>query len=435
MLALIDLRGDRSDPSDRLPRAAGETAAATRTIVRGVLDEVRERGDEAVARYTREFDGWSGGELEVPQDEAKAALEGLDPHLRRALERAAEQVRWFHEQARPRDWTAERDGAVLGVRHRPLGRVGVYIPGGLGAYPSTALMTIVPARVSDVGEIVLCTPPDAAGRVDPVILAAAVIAGPPERIFRVGGAQAVAAMAYGTASVPRCDKIVGPGNRFVAAAKQMVAGDGICGIDALAGVTEVAIIADDSADPRLVAADLVAQAEHDPLAGCLLITPSDALRGRVEAALADEIATTRHADRVRQAFAGQGAVALVDDLDHAVRVADCYAAEHLEVQTIDAAAVAERVRAAGAVFVGSDTPVALGDYCAGPNHTLPTGGTARFTGGLRTDDFFVPVNWVSYSRSALAQLAPVVAAIAEAENLPAHARAVQVRLSDADREG
>ena len=427
MLPTLDLRGDRSDPTARLPRAPRATVDAARTTVREIIDAVRDRGDDAVAEYTRAHDGWEGGALEVGLDEAKAALDALDPELRRALERAAEQVRWFHEQARPRDWSAERGGAILGVTHKPLQRVGVYVPGGRGAYPSTVLMTVVPARVAGVDEVVLCTPPGADGQVNQSILGAAVLAGV-DRIFRVGGAQAVGAMAYGTASVPRCDKVVGPGNVFVSEAKRMVAGDGACGIDAPAGVTEVAIIADDTANPRHVAADLVAQGEHDPLAACLLITPSEALASAVLGELEDEVAAAPHADRVRQAFAGQSAVVLVDDLDHAVEVADAFAAEHLEVQTADAAAVAARVRCAGAIFVGDYSPVSLGDYAAGPNHTLPTGGAARFTGGLRTDDFFVPVNWVEYSREGLAELAPVVEAMGAAENLPAHVRAVRTRL-------
>jgi histidinol dehydrogenase len=428
MLRRIDLRGDRSDPSARLPRASEEAVAGTRAVVADILAAVRAEGDEALHRCSRELDGYDGAlGLEVDHDEAKAALEELDPDLRAALERAADQVRWFHEQARPRDWMAERGGARLGVRHRPIRRVGVYVPGGLGAYPSTVLMTVVPARVAGVDEVVLCTPPGSSGEVNRTILAAAALAGA-DRILRIGGAQAVAAMAFGTETVPRCDKVVGPGNRFVAEAKQQVAASGACGIDALAGVTEVAIIADDTADPVHVAADLVAQAEHDPLATCLLITPSEPLLARVEEALAAEVAATRHRERVETALAGQGAVALVDDLDHAVEVADAFAAEHLEVQTADAAAVAERVRAAGAIFVGGPTPVSLGDYCAGPNHTLPTAGTARFTGGLRTDDFFVPVNWVEYTTEALADLAPVVEALGAAEDLPAHVRAVQARL-------
>jgi histidinol dehydrogenase len=278
-----------------------------------------------------------------------------------------------------------------------------------------------------VDEIVLCTPPGPDGRVNRTILAAAAFAGA-DRVFRIGGGQAIAAMAYGTETVPRCDKIVGPGNVYVAEAKRLVAADGVCGIDGYAGVTEVAIIADEHADPRLVAADLIAQAEHDPLATCLLVTPSEALADAVDQALAAAVGSTRHVQRIREALAGQGSCVLVADLDQAVAVVDTFAPEHLEVQTADAAEVAARVRTAGAIFVGTNTPVALGDYCAGPNHTLPTGGTARFTGGLSTADFLVPVNWVEYSRDGLAALAPVVAALGQAEDLPAHVQAVQVRL-------
>ena len=426
-LRVVDLRGDRSDPRPHLPRAAAEKVAAARDAARRILDDVHVQGDEAVRRWTAELDGYTGTALEIDLTEAEKALDGLAPELRAALERAAEQVRWFHEQAKPRDWLERRGGAVLGVRHRPLQRVGVYVPGGRGAYPSTVLMTVLPARVAGVDEVILCTPPDADGEVNQTILAAAALAGA-DRIFRIGGAQAIGAMAYGTAAVPRCDKIVGPGNMFVAEAKQMVASEGVCGIDAKAGATEVAILADDTADPRWVAADLVAQAEHDPMAGCILITPSEELAAAVEAALEAEVGATKHADRVRQALDGQGAVVLVDDLDHAVEVANAFAAEHLEIQTADAVSVAEKVRAAGAVFVGGSTPVALGDYAAGPNHTLPTAGTARFTGGLRTDDFYVPVNWVQYDEASLADLASTVDALAAAEDLPAHARAVRIRL-------
>jgi histidinol dehydrogenase len=303
------------------------------------------------------------------------------------------------------------------------------VPGGRAAYPSTVLMTVVPARVAGVDEVVLCTPPGPDGEVNQTILAAAALAGA-DRILRIGGAQAIAAMAYGTATVPRCDKVVGPGNAFVAEAKQQVAADGVCGIEGMAGVTEIAIIADDTARAGHVAADLIAQAEHDPQAACLLITPSSALVGQVEEELAEQVPAARHSERIRTALEGQGTAVLVDDIDHAVEVADAFAAEHLEVQTADAAAVAARVRAAGAIFVGSTTPVSLGDYCAGPNHTLPTAGTARFTGGLRTDDFMVPINWVEYDRDALAELAPVVNALGEAEDLPAHARAVNIRLEE-----
>jgi histidinol dehydrogenase len=429
MLSRIDLRGDRSDPSARLPRASEEATADVRATVRRILDAVRADGDEAVARLTAELDRYDGGAgHEVHDDEVAEAVAGIGSELRAALERAVDQVRWFHERSRPRDWSDERDGARMGVRHSPLRRVAAYVPGGLSPLVSTAIMTIVPARIAGVDEVLLFTPPRPDGSVAPAILAAAQLAGGADRIYRIGGAQAVAAAAYGTATVPRCDKVVGPGNAYVAEAKQQVAAEGACAIDLRAGTTEVAIIADDTADPRQVAADLVAQAEHDPLATAILITASTALVDAVDAALIEEVAATRHRERVDAALAGQGAAVLVDDLDHAITVADAFAAEHLEVQTADAGEVAGRIRCAGAIFVGGSTPVSVGDYAAGPNHTLPTGGSARFTGGLRTDDFFVPINWVACSEDALADLAPVVYALGEAEDLPAHARAVEVRV-------
>ncbi|MEX2619487.1 MAG: histidinol dehydrogenase [Egibacteraceae bacterium] len=427
MISVHDLRGGRPYPAERW-RAAGGAPAKVRATVADILAAVHEEGDAALRRLTGELDGYSGPVAEVSRDACKSAVDALDPALRSALERATDQVRWFHERARPADWSDRRDGAVMGVRHSPLRRVGAYVPGGLAPLVSTAVMTIVPARVAGVDEVVLASPPDADGRIPAAILAAAEIAGGADRVFALGGAQAVAAMAYGTASVPRCDKVVGPGNAYVAEAKQQVAAAGACGIDLLAGTTEVAIIADHSADPRHVAADLVAQAEHDPLAVAILITPDPGLVERVIDALAVEVAATRHAERIRTALIGQGAAVLVDNLEHAVAVADAFAAEHLEVQTLDAHSVADRVRAAGAIFVGAHTPVSLGDYAAGPNHTLPTGGTARFAGGLRTDDFLVPINWVSYDAETLAAFAPVVDALGAAEDLPAHARAVRIRL-------
>jgi len=398
-----------------------------RQRVREIVEAVRGDGDEAVARFTHQLDGFPGGPLEVPEIEAKAALSGLEPALRVALERAADRIRWFHERAKPQSWRAERDGAVLGVDHHPVRRAGVYIPGGLTALPSTVLMTVIPAKVAGVAEVVLCTPPGREGQVNQTILAAAALTGV-DRVYRIGGAQAVAAMAYGTGTVPRCEMVCGPGNVYVAEAKRLVAGEGVCGIDGYEGTTEVAILADETADPRLVAADLVAQAEHDPLVTALLITPSEELVGAVDEARATEVAAARHQQRIRQARDGQGAAVLVEDVDHAVQVADAFAAEHLEVQTADAAAVAARVRVAGSIFVGACTPVPLGDYAAGPSHTLPTGGTARFAGGLTTSSFMVPVNWIEYTQEALADLAPVVDALSAAEDLPAHARAVRIRL-------
>ena len=435
-LRVLDLRGDRSDPRDRMPRPRVDLEAARAGVVDTVAAVARD-GDVALVALTRRFDGIDvEGGLVVPEEVLDRALADLEPALRRAIERAADQVRWFHERARPQDWEDARDGARMGVWHRPVSRAGVYVPGGKAVYPSTVIMTVVPAQVAGVDEIVLCTPPTGVGPdgapdgwPDRTILAAARLLGV-DRVVRVGGAQAVAAMAHGTSSVPRCDVVVGPGNLYVSLAKQLLAAEGRIGTDGYAGPTEIGIVADDSADPSILAADLVAQAEHDELATVLLVTTDAASLDAVEAALDREVARTHHRERVEAALAGQGTVALVDDLDHAVLVAEAFAAEHLEVHTRDPRRIAERIRYAGTTFVGARTPVSLGDYAAGPNHTLPTSGTARFRGGLTTSSFLVPVNFVEYDRAALEDLADSVRVLAEAEHLPAHWRAVEVRLED-----
>jgi len=433
-LRVLDLRGDRSDARDRMPRPRVDLEAA-RAGVADTIAGVARDGDDALVALTERFDGVdvSAG-LVVPEAILDAAVDGLAPELRAAIERAADQVRWFHERARPADWQDERDGARMGVWHRPVSRAGVYVPGGKAVYPSTVVMTVVPAQVAGVDEVVLCTPPTGVGAdgaadgwPDRTILAAARLLGV-DRVVRVGGAQAIAAMAHGTASVPRCDVVVGPGNLYVSLAKQVLASEGRIGTDGYAGPTEIGIVADDTADPRILAADLVAQAEHDELATAMLITTDASMVDAVERALDDEVARTHHRERVEVALAGQGTVALVDDLDHAVAVAEAFAAEHLEVHTRDARAVAERIRYAGTTFIGASTPVSLGDYAAGPNHTLPTSGTARFRGGLTTSSFLVPVNFVEYDDAALAELSESVRVLAAAEHLPAHWRAVEVRL-------
>ena len=438
-LRVLDLRGDRSDPRDRMPRPRIDLEAARA----GVLDSiaaVAADGDDALVRLTARFDGVDVADgLVVPDAVLDAALDDLDPGLRGAIERAADQVRWFHERARPADWEDVRDGARMGVWHRPVTRAGVYVPGGKAVYPSTVIMTVVPARVAGVEELVLCTPPTGVGPngspdgwPDRTILAAARLLGV-DRVVRVGGAQAVAAMAHGTASVPRCDVVVGPGNLYVSLAKQLLAAEGRIGTDGYAGPTEIGIVADDTADPAVLAADLVAQAEHDELATALLITTDADGVAAVERALEQEVTRAHHRERVEAALAGQGTVALVDDIDHAVAVAEAFAAEHLEVHTRAAREVAARIRYAGTTFIGRDTPVSLGDYAAGPNHTLPTSGTARFQGGLTTASFLVPVNFVEYDRPALEDLADSVRMLSDAEQLPAHWRAVEVRLDGPSR--
>lgn len=427
MLRRIDLRGDHTDPAGRLPRPDAADVATVRARVSEIVADVRERGDDAVADHAVAIDGFAGP-FAVTAAEVDHAVAELDADVADALAKATDQVRWFHRRGLPSAWSESRDGATMGTRFVPLRRVGCCVPGGMAPLVSTAIMTIVPARLAGVDEVTVVTPPDRDGRVDPAILAATRIAGGADRILRLGGAQAVAALAHGTATIPRVDKIVGPGGAYVTEAKQQVAAAAAVGIDLPAGVTEVAIVADDTADPVHVACDLVAQAEHDPQATALLITPDAGLAERVDAAVADEIAATRHADRIRTALDALGGVVLVDDLDHAVTVADAFAAEHLEVQTRDAQQVADRVRCAGAIFVGSHTPVSLGDYAAGPNHTLPTGGAARFAGGLRTADFLTPINWVRYEPGALAEFAAVTDALGALEDLPAHSRAVRARV-------
>jgi len=438
-LRVLDLRGDRSDPRDRMPRPRVDLEQA-RAGVADTLAAVARDGDDALVALTQRFDGVDiSAAIVVPDEVLDAAVDGLSAELREAIERAADQVRWFHTRARPLDWEDTRGGARMGVWHRPVSRAGVYVPGGKAVYPSTVIMTVIPAIVAGVDEIVLCTPPtgrgadgEADGWPDRTILAAARMLGV-DRVVRAGGAQAIAAMGHGTSSVPRCDVVVGPGNLHVSLAKQILASEGRIGTDGYAGPTEIGIVADGTADPRLLAADLVAQAEHDELATAMLITTDASMLDAVEAALEIEVARTHHRERVEVALSGQGTVALVDDIDHAIEVAEAFAAEHLEVHTQDARDVAGRIRYAGTTFIGPLTPVSLGDYAAGPNHTLPTSGTARFRGGLTTSSFLVPVNFVEYDKEALSELSASVRMLAEAERLPAHWRAVEVRLEEGGR--
>ena len=427
-LTLVDATGSVADIRAALPRPRIDLSAA-REGVDATIEAVRARGDRAVAELNDRFDGQARLDTRVPAELLAAALADLAPDLRAALERAADQVRWFHERARPRDWEDARDGARMGQWHRPVQRAGIYVPGGKAAYPSTVVMTVVPAQVAGVESLVLCTPPTGPdGWPNRTILATAALLGVTD-VRAIGGAQAVAAMALGTESIDPVDIVVGPGNLHVSLAKQRLTAEGVVGMDGYAGPTEVAIVADDTADPVLVAADLVAQAEHDELATCLLVTTAPDLVPAVERALDEEVAGTRHVARVEAALAGQGTAIVVADIDAAVHVAEQFAAEHLEVHTRDAESVAARIRYAGTTFIGPSTPVSLGDYASGPNHTLPTSGTARFTGGLSTASFMVPVNWVAYDDQSLAALAPTVMALSAAEDLPAHGRAVAVRMA------
>jgi histidinol dehydrogenase len=436
VLARVDLRGRPDGPAAapgalraRLPRARLDVAEAGPAVA-AICRDVAERGLAAVQEASRRFDGIAAEALRVPPAALQAALAALDPSLRAALEEAATRVRKVHAAAPPPTGTVSVvPGGRVTRRYLPVRRVGLYVPGGLVAYPSSVVMNVVPAQVAGVEAIAVASPPrpEHGGAPHPAVLAACALLGVSE-VYAMGGAQAIAAFGYGIEEVglEPVDLITGPGNRYVAAAKRLLAGT--VGIDAEAGPTEIAVVADSSADPAVIAADLVAQAEHDPLAACLLITPVQALADAVDIALEAAVPATRHSERVRAALAGQSAAVLVDDLDAALAVSDAWAPEHLQLLTVDAAERAGQVRAAGAVFVGRYTPVALGDYLAGSNHVLPTGGTARYASGLSAATFLRLVNVVEYEKTALAAALPFVQALGEAEDLPAHVRAVSVRL-------
>ncbi len=377
---------------------------------------------------TARFDGVDVAHARVPAAALSAALDGLGRRVRAALEEAARRVRLVHQAQRRSDAVVQvTEGGVVTERWLPVRRVGLYVPGGLVAYPSSVVMNVVPAQVAGVDSLAVASPPQAAygGLPHPAVLAACALLGVDE-VYAVGGAQAVAMFAYGTEECPPVDLVTGPGNVYVTAAKRLLRG--VVGVDAEAGPTEIAILADDSADPAHLAADLVAQAEHDPNAACLLVTDAPALVDAVDGALAAQLPATRHRERVERALSGQSAYVLVDDLDAGLEVVDEWAAEHLEIVTRDARERALRVRNAGAVFVGPYTPVSLGDYLAGSNHVLPTGGTARHTGGLSVQSFLRPVHVVEFTRAGLADAAPHIDALGGAEDLAAHVAAVRARV-------
>ncbi len=434
----LDLRGAVPGPAALravLPRAAVDTAAAARTV-RPILDRVRDQGAEALYALDEQFDHVRPARLRVPAEALSAALEGLDPAVRRALELSIAHNREGHRLQVPSPASVEViPGGVVSQRWVPVARVGLYVPGGLAVYPSSVVMNVVAAQVAGVGSIALASPPQAAfgGTPHPTILAACALLGVAE-VWAVGGAQAIGALAYGFEDgadvCEPVDVVTGPGNIYVAAAKRLVRG--VVGIDAEAGTTEIAVLADASADPALVAADLISQAEHDPAAASVLVTDSPALADAVEAAIPGQAAATRHTERILQALSGpQSGIVLVADVEAGLRVVDAYAPEHLEVQTRAPAAVAARVRNAGAIFVGPSSPVPLGDYMAGSNHVLPTGGTARFSSGLNVLQFLRSQQVVEYSADALAQVAAPLEALAEAEDLPAHGAAVRRRVARA----
>lgn len=439
VMARIDLRGaDLSAARLRaaLPRGGVDVDAALSTA-RPIVDAVADRGAEAALAYGESLDGVRPPSVRVPSAELDSALAGLDRDVRSALEVVIERTRAVHADQRRSDVTTTLGpGATVTERWVPVDRVGLYVPGGNAVYPSSVVMNVVPAQAAGVGSLVVASPPQAkehgrfAGLPHPTILAAARLLGVDE-VWAVGGAQAVALMAYGGtdtdgAELAPVDMITGPGNIYVTAAKRLVRSR--VGIDAEAGPTEIAILADDTADPEHVAADLISQAEHDEMAASILVTPSSELADATDAALAGQLETTVHRQRVTTALAGrQSAIILVDDIEAGIRTVNAYAAEHLEIQTADADQVATQIRSAGAIFVGAYSPVSLGDYCAGSNHVLPTAGSAAHSSGLSVQTFLRGIHVVDYSEAALKDVSGHVITLAAAEDLPAHGEAVRRR--------
>jgi len=449
----IDLRGrvlDARTLREVLPRAEFDVEAAL-SAVRPICDDVRERGAEALRDLGERFDGVRPAHLRVPAHVLTTALDVLDPQVRAALEETIRRARLVHEDQRRADVTTQvAPGGTVVERWLPVERVGLYVPGGVAVYPSSVVMNVVPAQIAGVASIAVTSPPQRdnsgvfVGFPAPAILAACELLGIDE-VYAVGGAQAIAMFAYGASEsdvhgIPNAGAVVcepvtlvtGPGNIYVAAAKRLL--KGLIGIDAEAGPTEIAVLADDSADPEHVAADLISQAEHDTLAASVLVTDSEDLAVRVEAALVRRVAATKHIERVCAALAGrQSGVVLVDDVEAGITVVNAYAAEHLEIQTRDARGVALRIRNAGAIFVGAFAPVSLGDYCAGSNHVLPTGGSACHSSGLSVQSFLRGIHVVDYTQDALREVARHVVTLAGAEDLPAHGEAVAARFADTAR--
>ena len=398
------------------------------SIVADIIENVKENGDKALFSYCEKFDKAKLTALQVSEAEMQAAAEAVDPEFLAILEKAAANIRRFHErQVRNSFILNDRDGTVIGQKIIPVDRAGLYVPGGTAAYPSTVLMDSIPAKIAGVREVVMVTPPNAEGKVNPVILAAAKVAGI-DKVFKVGGAQAIAALAYGTESIPKVDKIVGPGNAFVAEAKKQVFGR--VSIDMIAGPSEILIVADGGSNARHVAADLLSQAEHDKLASAVLVTDSAALATKVQAELEVQIPQLERAQIARASIDSNGKIIVADDLRQAIDIANEIAPEHLELCVDNPFDYLDSIRHAGSIFMGRNCPEALGDYFAGPNHTLPTSGTAKFSSPLGVDDFIKKVQYTYYTRDALARVAKDVAAFAKAEGLTAHARSATIRTED-----
>ena len=417
----------KSDEIDLSRASLSPAPAAVVAAVAEIIDNVKKRGDAALREYTERFDGCVLESFELPRsalDEALSALNAVDAEFIGVMERAAENIRDFHRHQIRQGYELSRDGAVLGQMVLPLARAGIYVPGGTASYPSTVLMNCIPAKLAGVGEIVIATPPAKDGRIDPGILAAAKIAGA-DRVFTIGGAQAIAALAFGTESAPRVDKITGPGNAYVAEAKRHVFG--IVGIDMIAGPSDVLVIADEHADPALVAADMLSQCEHGADSPAILVTDSGTLAEKVRAEIEAQLAMLPRGKIAREAVDSHGKIIIAESLEQAFDVANAIAPEHLEILLSNPRSYLSKVRNAGSVFLGKFTPEALCDYYAGPNHTLPTSGTARFSSPLSVDDFVKKTSYTFYTEQALRRDADDVVRFAEKEGLSAHAESIKKR--------
>ena len=407
--------------------ARGTAATDVSGIVRDIIDNVKENGDKALYQYCEKFDKAKLSSLEVSKEEIDEAFATVEPQFIEILKQAAENIRNFHKQQVRQSFILNGDGYVTGQKITPIEKVGLYVPGGTAAYPSTVLMDSIPAKIAGCEEICITTPPSADGKVNPAILAAAKIAGV-DRIFKIGGAQAVAALAYGTETVPKVDKIVGPGNAFVAEAKRQVFG--LVSIDMIAGPSEILVIADGKSNPKFVAADLLSQAEHDKMASAVLVTDSEELAEKVSAELERQIPLLPRAEIARISIDNNGKIIVADNLFDVIDVANEIAPEHLELSVDNPFDYLDKIKNAGSIFMGRYCPEALGDYFAGPNHTLPTSGTARFSSPLSVDDFVKKSQYTYYTKDALKKSAESVAFFAEKEGLSAHARSVTVRFED-----
>ena len=397
-------------------------------IVTEIIENVKENGDKALLSYCEKFDKAKLSSLQVTEEEINEAVNAVDPAFLEILEKAAANIRRFHQkQVRNSFIINDQPGVVIGQKIIPIDRAGLYVPGGTAAYPSTVLMDSIPAKIAGCREVVMVTPPNKDGKINPVILAAAKIAGI-DRIFKVGGAQAVAALAYGTESIPKVDKIVGPGNAYVAEAKKQVFGK--VSIDMIAGPSEILIVADGATDPRHAAADLLSQAEHDTMASAVLVTDSQKLAEAVQAELELQIPQLERSNIARASIDNNGKIIVADDLMQAIEIANEIAPEHLELCVDNPFDYLDSIRHAGSIFMGRNCPEALGDYFAGPNHTLPTSGTARFSSPLSVDDFIKKTQYTYYTRDALKQVAEDVAFFAKAEGLTAHAKSAIIRTED-----